>query len=134
LNDKTFSPLQTMNETVTLFLQLVAIAAVIVGTFFSVVGVLGLIRLPDVYTRLQATGKVGVLGVVFLLIAVATRMRDSVGPALVLILLLLIVGPSISHAISSAGYRFGIPMKGAVRDDLARDAGRADERKERGDS
>jgi multicomponent Na+:H+ antiporter subunit G len=111
-----------MNDTVTIILQVVAIAAVIVGTFFSIVGVLGLIRLPDVYTRLQATGKVGVLGVFFLLIAVAAEMPDSVGPTLVLMLLLLIVGPSISHAISSAGYRFGVPMKGAIRDDLARDA------------
>jgi multicomponent Na+:H+ antiporter subunit G len=114
-----------MNETVTFLLQLIAVAAVVAGTFFAIVGVVGLIRLPDVYTRLQATGKVGVLGVFFLLIAVATQMRDSVGPALVLMLLLLIVGPSISHAISSAGYRFGIPMKGAIRDDLARDAQRA---------
>jgi multicomponent Na+:H+ antiporter subunit G len=114
-----------MNETVALLLQVAAIAAVIVGTFFSIVGVLGLIRLPDVYTRLQATGKVGVLGVFFLLIAVATQMHDTIGPVLVLMLLLLIVGPSISHAISSAGYRFGIPMKDAIRDDLARDAERS---------
>ncbi len=49
-----------------IFLQLIALIAVIAGTFFSLVGVLGLVRLPDVYTRLHATGKVGVFGVVFL--------------------------------------------------------------------
>ena len=51
------------------FLQFVALIAVIAGTLFSVVGILGLIRLPDVYSRLQATGKVAVFGVVLLLVA-----------------------------------------------------------------
>ena len=37
----------------------VAGLAVLIGTFFSVTGVLGYYRLPDVYTRLHATGKVG---------------------------------------------------------------------------
>lgn len=46
-----------------------AILAVVIGTFFSIVGVVGYVRLPDVYTRLHATGKVGVFGVVLLLIA-----------------------------------------------------------------
>jgi multisubunit Na+/H+ antiporter MnhG subunit len=49
---------------------LIAILAVVLGTLFSIVGVLGFIRFPDVYTRLHATGKVGVFGVVLLLIAV----------------------------------------------------------------
>jgi hypothetical protein len=39
--------------------QLIAILAVVVGTLFSVVGVVGFIRLPDVYTRLHATGGLG---------------------------------------------------------------------------
>ncbi|MCZ7668512.1 MAG: monovalent cation/H(+) antiporter subunit G [Chloroflexi bacterium] len=50
-------------------LQLIAIIAVISGTFFSIVGVVGMVRLPDVYARLHATGKVGVFGVVLLLTA-----------------------------------------------------------------
>jgi len=35
-------------------LQVIAIPAVLTGTFFSVVGVLGFIRLPDVYTPLAS--------------------------------------------------------------------------------
>jgi len=50
---------------------LVAILAIIVGTFFSLVGVLGMVRLPDVYSRLHATGKVGIYGAVLLLVAAA---------------------------------------------------------------
>ena len=52
----------------TTILQVVALVAIILGTFFSVVGIVGMVRLPDVYARLHATGKVGVFGVVLLLI------------------------------------------------------------------
>jgi multicomponent Na+:H+ antiporter subunit G len=103
-------------------LQLIALIAVIVGTFFSVVGILGLIRLPDVYSRLQATGKVAVFGVVLLLVAAAAWTPLGWGRALLLIFLLMVAGPVTTHAIASAAYRIGAPMKGAIRDDLAQEA------------
>ena len=103
------------------FLQILLITAVLIGTFFSVVGVLGYFRLPDVYTKLHASGKVGVFGVVLLLVATIVASLDnfSAGRGLILILLLLITGPVTSHAISSAAYRLGIRMEKSVRDDLA---------------
>jgi len=104
-----------MNE----FRQLVAIIAIIIGTGFSLIGVLGMIRLPDVYTRLHATGKVGIYGVVLLLIAAAFWTPLGWGRALLLMALLIVTGPVAAHAISSAAYRIGSPMKGATRDDLS---------------
>jgi multicomponent Na+:H+ antiporter subunit G len=106
-------------------LQLIAILAVVVGTMFCALGVLGYIRLPDVYTRLHATGKVGVFGVVLLLVAAVAWTPLGLGKGLVLIALLLIAGPVTSHALASAAYRIGIPVKGALRDDLARDIERS---------
>ena len=107
-------------------LQLIALIAVVVGTLFSVVGMLGLLRLPDVYSRLQATGKVAIFGVVLLLVAAAAWTPLSWGRAFLLILLLMVAGPVTSHAIASAAYRIGIPMKQAIQDDLAaRDEPRA---------
>lgn len=105
-------------------LQLFALLAIIAGTLFSLIGVLGLVRLPDVYTRLHATGKVGVFGVVLLLTAAAFLTGVNWGKVLVLIVLLLLTAPVATHAIASAAYRIGIPMKGAIRDDLGHhDAG-----------
>lgn len=101
----------------TTILQLIAIVAVMVGTLFSLVGILGYFRLPDVYTRLHATGKVGIFGVVLLLVAAVSATSLSIGKGLVLIALLLIAGPVASHAIASAAYRIGIPIMGK-RDDL----------------
>jgi multicomponent Na+:H+ antiporter subunit G len=98
-------------------LQLIAFVAVVVGTAFSVLGVLGLIRLPDVYTRLHATGKVSTFGVILLLVAAVGWTPLGWGKGLLLALFLLVAGPVASHAIASAAYRLGIPMK-AVRNDL----------------
>ena len=98
--------------------QSIAILAVVAGTLFSIVGVVGLIRLPDVYTRLHATGKVGVFGVVLLLFAAVFGQPLGWGRGLVLISLLMITGPATAHALGSAAYRIGLPRLEAERDDL----------------
>jgi multicomponent Na+:H+ antiporter subunit G len=106
-------------ETVTeIVLQLVAILAVLAGTAFSVLGVLGYVRLPDVYTRLHAVGKVGVFGTVLLLLGAVAWTPLGLGKGLVLIALLLLSGPVMAHALASAAYRVGIPLRQAIRDDL----------------
>lgn len=97
---------------------LLAIAAVVAGTFFSIVGIVGYWRLPDVYTRLHATGKVGTFGVVLLLLAGIATPQLGAGKALLLAGLLLLSGPVTAHAMSSAAYRLKIPLKPSVRDDL----------------
>lgn len=102
-------------------LQLVAILAVALGTFLSVLGVLGYVRLPDVYTRLHAVGKVGVFGVVGLLLAAVAWTPLGWGKGLVLISFLLVAGPVTAHSLASAAYRIGVPPAALVRDDLARD-------------
>lgn len=99
--------------------QIIAIASIFVGTAFSFVGVLGYIRLPDVFTRLHAVGKVNVFGVVFLLIAAAAVTPLSWGHSVVLIFFLLVTGPVNAHAIASAAYRIGLTMKGSHGDELA---------------
>ncbi len=101
------------------FLQLIAILAVVTGTIFSVLGVLGFIRMPDVYTRLHATGKVSVFGVVLLLLATVVLTPLDFAKGLVLIILLVIGGPVTSHALGSAAHRIGIPMKRAIHDALS---------------
>ncbi len=101
----------------------IAILAIVIGTAFSVIGIVGYIRLPDVYTRLHATGKVSTFGVVLLFIASALVIPLGWAKAILLIALVLIAGPVVSHAIASAAYRIGLPMKHVVRDDLAEKMG-----------
>ncbi len=99
-------------------LELIAILAVIIGTAFSVIGVIGNMRLPDVYTRLHALGKVSTFGVVLLSIAAAAITPASWPKALALIALMVIIGPVVSHALASCALRLGIKMVRPVRNDL----------------
>jgi len=99
-------------------LIIITILAVCIGTFFSLTGILGYIRFPDVYTRLHASAKVSIFGAVFLIVAAISWTPLSFGKGLVLISLLLISGPVIGHALASAAYRIKVSLKQAVRDDL----------------
>jgi multicomponent Na+:H+ antiporter subunit G len=99
-------------------LQILAVAFLIAGTLLSLIGVIGFLRLPDVYTRLHATGKVSVFGVVFLLVAAILLTPLSLWKGLLLIFFVLIASPSVSHSVASAAYKSGLPMKKSVRDDL----------------
>ena len=101
-----------------LLLELLAIIAIIIGTFFSVVGAMGAWRLPDVYTRLHATGKVGVFGVVLMLIAAMLVTPLGWAKGALLIVLLMVAGPVVTHALASAAHRLRIPMAGNGRNDL----------------
>jgi multicomponent Na+:H+ antiporter subunit G len=103
---------------VEVILQFIVLILILIGTLFSVVGVIGFLRLPDVYTRLHATGKVSVFGVVLLLLAAVFWTPVGIGKDLVLIGLLMLAGPVATHTIASAAYRLGIPMRMAVRNDL----------------
>ncbi len=64
-------------------------------------------------------GHTGVFGVVLLLIATTIWTPLSAGRGLILIFLLLLTGPVTSHAVSSAAYRLKVPLRQAIRDDLA---------------
>jgi multicomponent Na+:H+ antiporter subunit G len=99
-------------------LQIVAVCFMVVGTLFSIIGIIGYIRLPDVYTRLHATGKVSVFGIVFLLIAAIILTPLSLWKGLLLIFFVVLASPSVAHSIASASYRIGLPLVNPARDDL----------------
>ena len=49
--------------------EIVAAIVMVVGTFFMVVTGIGLVRFPDVYTRMHAAGKAGTVGIALLILA-----------------------------------------------------------------
>jgi multicomponent Na+:H+ antiporter subunit G len=89
----------------------VALLALLAGTAFSAAGILGLLRLPDEYARLHATGKVSVFGVVFLTVAALAMTPVGWGKALFLIFFLLLTAPAASHSVTSAAYRIGLKIE-----------------------
>lgn len=103
----------------------------VLGVAVSTSGVVGVLRMPDVYNRMQASSKTVTLGVLPILLAVVV----GEGPvsvygsrALIIAVLVSVMNPLAAHALTRAAYRSGVPMwHGAVVDepqDAAEAAGR----------
>lgn len=99
--------------------EILSLLVLLFGLFFSLVGMIGLVRFPDVYCRIHASGKVATLGLVGLLVTSGLLMPETALKALALALLVVITSPVASHAIASAAYRQGVPVD-LHHDDLAR--------------
>ena len=100
--------------------EIAVIALSVIGLAFSLSGVVGILRMPDVYTRIQCSTKTITMGALPVLIAVVV----GEGPvsaygsrALLVAVLLLVVNPVSSHALARAAYKSGVPMwPGSVTD------------------
>ncbi len=96
----------------------------VLGLAFEVVGCLGLVRLPDFYSRMQAATKCVALGT--MLIIVGAVVTVGTVPALVkgslCLAFLLLTSPTGSHALARAAYRSGTRLwERSVVDQLAED-------------
>ena len=94
--------------------QLVVAALVAVGSFFLVVGTVGLLRLPDVYNRMHATSKATTLGASSILLAGFAYYgpRGAGLTSLVGIVFLFITAPTGAHMISRSAQKMGVPFYG----------------------
>ena len=90
--------------------EMIGYAFIVVGVAFNLFGCIGLIRLPDVYNRLQAAAKCVTLGVSGTLFGVFLIFGfSSAGlKALLAIAFLLLTAPSAAQALSRAAYLSGI--------------------------
>jgi multicomponent Na+:H+ antiporter subunit G len=99
-----------------------AIAFCALGFFFSLTGAIGIVRMPDLYTRIQCSSKTITMGAIPLLIAltIAKGPLSTYGSRALLVgILLLIVNPAASHAVARAAYKTGVPMwSGSVVDEV----------------
>ncbi|HOO62683.1 MAG TPA: monovalent cation/H(+) antiporter subunit G [Synergistaceae bacterium] len=91
------------------------------GTFFALASVIGILRFPDVYTRLHAGTKALSGGAILILLGVALRMEGWQGTAKIFMIILFLLGtnPLASHAIARSCYRHGILPRGTREDDYA---------------
>jgi multicomponent Na+:H+ antiporter subunit G len=83
------------------------------GSFFLIVGAIGLNRMPDVFSRLQATGVSDTVGAGFLFIGMMLQAGFTlVTVKLVFILLIfLFTAPVATHAVTRAALSVGVKPK-----------------------
>ncbi|HDL77385.1 MAG TPA: Na+/H+ antiporter subunit G [Lentisphaerae bacterium] len=98
----------------------------LVGAAFDLVGCIGLVRLPDVYNRLQAGTKCVTLGTCLILLGTAVLVDCPACSvkAILCLLFVLVTSPTAAHALARGAKVSGVPLwEGSVLDQWE---GRAD--------
>ena len=90
--------------------NILAIILVSLGAFFMLIGSLGIIRLPDFYSRSHAIGESDTLGIMLVLSGIAVYEGFTVTSIklVIAIIFIALANPTGSHAIARAAHRFGL--------------------------
>ncbi|TCT27062.1 multisubunit sodium/proton antiporter MrpG subunit [Melghiribacillus thermohalophilus] len=103
-------------------IEIIISLLLIIGTFFILSSSIGVLRFPDVYTRLHAATKSATLGVASIMIAAFLFMlfdANIVSGKLILgILFVLLTSPVSGHMISRAAHHSGVKLwEKSIKDD-----------------
>lgn len=92
--------------------EIIGVAFIVLGLAFDIFGCIGLIRLPDVYNRLQATTKCVTLGTCSILLG--TFVLKGFCPtgikALLVAIFLLLTSPVAAHALARGAHKSGVKL------------------------
>lgn len=102
--------------------HLLVAALVATGTTFMLLAAIGVIRMPDVYMRLQVSTKGASLGAGCVLLAVPIFFVDMgiAVRALLIIVFIFLTTPISAHMLARAAYIVGVPLwEGSVIDELS---------------
>ena len=91
-------------------MNVLAAVMLVVGFGFVLVGVIGILRLPDFYCRLHAMGKCDTLGVALMLggLAVLEGFTLTSVKLLLVVVFVSLANPTASHALGRAAVRAGL--------------------------
>jgi multicomponent Na+:H+ antiporter subunit G len=89
---------------VTVLIEIASWLCILLGSFFTLAGAFGLVRLPEVFTRIHAASVVDTLGVGFLIVGMGLQAGFSLISLKLLFLLALFffTGPVVTHALAQA--------------------------------
>jgi multicomponent Na+:H+ antiporter subunit G len=92
--------------------EILSLLFIVVGITFDLFGCIGLIRLPDVYNRLQASTKCVTLGTCGILFGVFLKFGFTAAgvKALLCLAFLLLTSPVAAHALARGAHRSGIKL------------------------
>src|SRR5690606_16128275 len=87
-------------------LQALAALVIVIGSLFVLLATVGLLRLPDLYTRMHAASKAGIVGAGLILLAVAMVSLDGAVAlrALLGVIFLALTTPVSAHLLARAAY------------------------------
>jgi len=88
-------------------MSLIADLLLLLGAFFMFLAALGLVRMPDVYTCLQAGTKAATLGAIAVITSVLIDHPDWWGKLLLIIFFILLTSPVGSSTIARSAFLLG---------------------------
>jgi len=90
--------------------EIITSVLLIAGAVFFFAGTVGLLRFPDVYTRLHALTKADNVGLGLVVIGLALQAESwaLAGKLLLIWLLVLLAGASVAHLVAGAARQRGI--------------------------
>ena len=92
--------------------ELLAFILVGGGSLFVLLAAIGLLRMPDLFTRMHPSSKAATLGTVLILIGTAIHFANGAIAvrAVLICLFLFLTAPVASHMIARAGFLSGVPL------------------------
>ena len=83
---------------------------ILLGSFFTIVGAFGMVRMPEIFTRMHAASVTDTLGVGFLVIGMGLQAGFGLVTLKLLFLMVLFffTGPVVTHALAQACLHEGI--------------------------
>jgi multicomponent Na+:H+ antiporter subunit G len=110
--------------------ELIGSTFILAGAVFLFSAGLGLLRMPDAYTRIQAGTKASTLGNMLVLIGLAFYHPSWTFRLILVVYFVLVTNPVSSHALSRAAWLIRTPMTSStITDALAEDERNAGEKK-----
>jgi len=103
---------------ISLIRTIASVISISAGLFFVLAGTLGVLRLPDFYTRLHAAGMIDTLGAEMILLGliIQSGFTQMSLKLLIVAFFLFITSPTATHAMSYAAYKTGLkPVLGKYR-------------------
>lgn len=89
--------------------DVVAGVCLVIGALLTLIAAIGILRFPDVLTRMHSATKPQVLGLLLILVALGLRLRDpsTIGLLALVALFQLVTSPIASHMVGRASFRAG---------------------------
>ena len=98
------------------FLDALSWASLIIGSIFLLIGGIGLIRLPDMYTRMHGASLIDTLGIGLILLGLCFQAGFTIVTIKLLLIFIFIffTSPTATHALASAALDEGLkPVLGS---------------------
>ncbi|MCI8630904.1 MAG: monovalent cation/H(+) antiporter subunit G [Firmicutes bacterium] len=92
--------------------EIIAVIMIVIGLLFLVISAVGMLRLPDFYSRLHASGNSETLGMMLTLLGfVIYEGANLISFKLIFIFMFVFIGNPIgTHILSKAAYKTGEPV------------------------